>query len=284
MQIRKNDIIIISEFLNEMKLQGKADSTIKEYLSRLTVFAKFLQSRKIDITEFTIDDLFEFRDELLESKLSNRRINLIFTTIRALLSQSDRTPNLNELSSFSKLKLPVKPKRIKRMSNEQLEQFLSWIDTKQENIRAAFWLLYGSGARVGEVVKLTGADIMMKGGSVYIDITDAKWGSDRCVPITDAKAAEIVWRYKQSQTVNSKPIFNLKKRTLQNYAIQFANNTGIEFRCHLLRHMYASRLLENGVPLNYIQFLLGHKNVSMTLHYTQAATVDLTTIAPKINI
>ncbi|WP_261787608.1 site-specific integrase [Lactobacillus taiwanensis] len=50
----------------------------------------------------------------------------------------------------------------------------------------------------------------------------------------------------------------------------------------MLRHTYAALLTEQGVPMPTIQYLLGHKNLGMTAHYTQSAITDLKDLTPEI--
>ncbi|WP_172993849.1 tyrosine-type recombinase/integrase, partial [Lactobacillus helveticus] len=69
---------------------------------------------------------------------------------------------------------------------------------------------------------------------------------------------------------------------LQGYATAFAQKTGINFRCHLLRHTFAGKLTEQGIPLTTIQYLLGHKSLGMTAHYAQSALVNMSEIIPMI--
>ena len=178
----------------------------------------------------------------------------------------------------------VKVKRIKRLTDEELKIFKAYIDGLQENARAAFWLMYGSGCRVGEAAHLRPEDITLRGKTVYIDIHEAKWGSDRCIPIIDQTAAEIVWKYRAELEVDNRPLFRVSKRTLQGYATTFAQKTGIPFHCHLLRHTFAALLTEKGVPLTTVQYLLGHKSLGMTAHYAQSALVDLSDLTPKIEL
>ena len=173
-------------------------------------------------------------------------------------------------------------KRIRRLSDDDFKQFKHHIDGLQPNIRAAFYCLIGTGCRVGEAAHLKPVDVSLRGGSVYIDIQDAKWGSDRTIPITDKEAAQIVWKYREECTIDNRPLFRISRRTLQWYATDFSKKTGIKFYCHLLRHTYAAFLAEKGVPLSTIQYLLGHKSLSMTAHYAQSAITDLSEVTPTI--
>ena len=273
----------IEEFLEDMRMEGKAEGTLREYKRRL----ERVQKLGIDLEkEYT-------KTQVLSHILGTELTELSKTsTIRGLLS----TLHVYFLWAYSKgyiSEVPITPadypknvkvKRIRRLNDEELRIFKAFIDTLQPNARAAFWLMLGSGCRVAEAANLRPDDIILRGKTVYIDIKNAKWGSDRCIPIIDKTAAEIVWRYRAELEVDSRPAFRLSKRTLQGYATDFAQKTGITFRCHLLRHTFAALLSEKGTPLTTIQFLLGHKSLGMTAHYAQSALVDVSDITPKINL
>ena len=273
----------IEEFLKDMRMEGKSEGTLREYKRRL----ERVQKLGIDLEkEYT-------KTQVLSHILGTELTELSKTsTIRGLLS----TLHVYFLWAYSKgyiSEVPITPadypknvkvKRIRRLNDEELRIFKAFIDTLQPNARAAFWLMLGSGCRVAEAANLRPDDIILRGKTVYIDIKNAKWGSDRCIPIIDKTAAEIVWRYRAELEVDSRPAFRLSKRTLQGYATDFAQKTGITFRCHLLRHTFAALLSEKGTPLTTIQFLLGHKSLGMTAHYAQSALVDVSDITPKINL
>lgn len=264
----------IEEFLEDMRMEGKAEGTLREYRRRLEKAQKLGIDLDKSCTKTQL--LSNFCDTKL-AKLSK------VSTIRCLLS----TIHVYFKWSYSKgyiSEVPITPadypkntktKRIKRLSDEELKIFKQYIDKLQENARAAFYLMIGSGCRVGEAAHLRPEDVTLRGKKVYIDIHEAKWGSDRCIPIVDAQAAKIVWRYRTELEVDNRPLFRLSKRTLQGYATNFAKETGINFHCHLLRHTFAGLLAEEGVPLTTIQYLLGHKSLNMTAHYAQSALVDL---------
>ena len=272
----------ITDFLDNLKLEGKAPGTISEYSRRINIFIQYLDQHNIVETAVNQQTMVYFRTYLLRKALNNRTINGIFSTLNVfynwqLLKQYVETNPVN-----AALHLKASQKRIERLSDEEIAVFISWIESLQENLQTAFWLMFGSGARVSEVAKLTATDVFIKDSAVYINITDAKWGSDRQVPIMDQQAALKVWNYRQISELNGKPLFKVSSRTLQTYATKFAQTTGITFHCHLLRHTYAARLLEGGLPITTIQFLLGHKTLNMTAHYTQSAKIDVSNIVPTI--
>ncbi|MER2112091.1 MAG: site-specific integrase [Solibacillus isronensis] len=74
----------------------------------------------------------------------------------------------------------------------------------------------------------------------------------------------------------------MTKRTLQRYAANFVELHGIQFSCHVLRHTFATLLLENGVPIEKIQYLMGHRLVTITRHYTQSAFINLNDLEPSV--
>lgn len=271
-------------FLADMKLEGKADMTLVEYANRLSRFKKYLIHHKKALNEVKHDDIVEFTREMFKNNLNSTTIKCELSTIYVYSLWAVKNGILNHvfLSPADYPKTNTAKKRIRRLSDENIRAFIAYIDSLQENIRAAFWLMYGTGARVGEIAHLMATDVQLRGRAVYINIRDAKWGSDRCVPVLDKQAAKIVWQYRQSVGASNQPLFRVSRRTLQWYATKFAQDTGIEFHCHLLRHTFAARLTEKGVPITTIQYLLGHRTVAMTAYYAQSALVDMTSITPTI--
>lgn len=274
---------MFDDFLDFLRLQKKAPGTVLEYGRRLDQFARYLALCELDSPSLaTTPIIVRYRTYLLKKSLSKRTINAHISTLCVYYNWAVITGLVLQNPIPAGLHLSPDAVRISRITDADLATFVSWADTLQENLRAAFYLMLGSGARVGEVAALTDADIILRDGAVYVNISDAKWGSDRIIPIVDVKAAEIVWEYAKNADISKKPLFRLSKRTLQTYATDFSRQTGIKFHCHLLRHTFASRLLESGVPITKIQYLLGHKTVNMTAHYTQSARIDVTDIAPTI--
>ena len=274
---------IINEFIEEMRLEGRAEGTLREYKQRLNEFSRYLNYKNRFIDQITHEDVSEFTKTLFKKRQKITTIRGKLSTFRIFCLWAFKKGYIAEvIISPDDYPKNVSVNRVKRLTNEELRIFKAYIENLQENARAAFWLLYGSGCRVAEAAHLRPENVTLRGKSVFIDIKDAKWGSDRCIPIINEEAAKIVWKYRSELEIDNRPLFRLSKRTLQGYATQFAKDTGINFHCHLLRHTFAALLTEKGVPLTTIQYLLGHKSLGMTAHYAQSALVDLSDITPEI--
>ena len=273
----------MEKFLEDKRLEGRAPGTIEEYRFRLTEFGVFLKENNLNYQDLTSADISAFSRYLLKKGQKNQTIKNKISTICVINKWMVKEGLLPEVivtdEHYPKI---TNTKRIRRLTDNDFKQFEHHIDGLQPNIRAAFYCMIGTGCRVGEAAHLKPVDVSLRGGSVYIDIQDAKWGSDRTIPITDKKAAQIVWKYREECTIDNRPLFRVSRRTLQWYATDFSKKTGIKFHCHLLRHTYAAFLTEKGVPLPTIQYLLGHKSLSMTAHYAQSAITDLSEVTPTI--
>lgn len=272
------------DFAKELRLEGKAKSTIEEYCRRVRLWYRFLvKNDTLDILSATREQVLAYRGELLASGLNIRSVNVKMSAI-SIYYEKAIMRGLIEVNPVPRgLYIKVQLPNTGRLTDDELMLFEGWIDMLQENIRAAYWCMYGTGARVGEVARLSHSDVTVERGVVMINIRDAKWGSDRRVPIMNKKAAQVVFAFTRTQGPSNKPLFRLSKRTLQTYATQFADKTGIPFHCHVLRHTFATRLVEKGVPQVKVQHMLGHKSLNMTMHYIQNAEFDLNTIAPTID-
>ena len=150
----------------------------------------------------------------------------------------------------------------KNLSEEEFVLLVK--NTLKKHHRVAWLLAYESGLRVSEVIFLKPEDIDLKGRKILIK--DSKYGRDRVVPLAKS------FRPKMMAQIPLK----CKIRALQDSfkrAIQRANLRP-ELSVHSLRHSFALRCLEKGVPINQVQLLLGHSNISTTSVYLRANPKD----------
>lgn len=270
------------KYLNHLQLEGKAENTIETYQYHLIAFVEWLEKEHLNFKTLHPSDLVRFKEELLQQNKSGRTINCIISCVKSFFDFLilNNVVEINPVSNLLRIKVPAY--RQNRLTDEELQHFYHYINKLQINARAAFYLLIGSGARVSEITHLTKSDFHYKNNRLYINISDAKYGSDRVIPVLHTKAMHVLQDYLNSIDVSSLPAFRISKRTLQRYAANFAQQIGIPFSCHVLRHTYATLLLENGVPIEKIQYLLGHKSVNITRHYTQSAFLNIDDLVPTL--
>ena len=150
----------------------------------------------------------------------------------------------------------------KSVTPEEFVKLIKAIAKKEKQFRVAALLAYGAGMRISEVKKCSKEHF--KGQS--IEIRGSKYGVDRIVPIPKG------WRPWMDLYLPLKKSVRSIDRNFKTYAAKAKLNP--EYTFHSLRHGFATRLIERGVPLNHIQVLLGHSDISTTGIYLKARPID----------
>lgn len=271
-------MFLMDEYLKYLRLERKAKNTVETYKYHLTTFLSWVYNENYKLESMKPVDLLDFKECLLMQNKSERTVNSIISCLRGYFDYLVLREVVKSNPVTNLLRIKVPSYRQERLTDPQLDVFFRYIDTLKPHVRAAFYLMIGSGARVSEVTNLRKEDFRIENDQLFIDIKNAKWGSNRYIPIVDVKAAEVVFNYVRTIDVSSLPAFRISKRTLQTYATKFSDKYGIPFSCHVLRHTFATLLLEKGVQIEKIQYLLGHKSLDMTRHYTQSAYIDVSNL------
>jgi integrase/recombinase XerD len=149
------------------------------------------------------------------------------------------------------------------MNEDEYNRLISLV--KKDHHRLAFNLAYNSGLRVGEVVKLKPEEIDIKGKRIFIK--DSKWGKDRVVPLPKGFPAKYI------KLIPLKCGIRALEIAFKNYV----KKSGVpkpDLHFHSLRHSFAIKCMEKGIPLNQIQVLLGHENISTTSVYLKINPKD----------
>lgn len=156
-----------------------------------------------------------------------------------------------------------KAKRLpKSVRPEEFKKLIFVIPPIKKMIKVSFLLAYGSGMRVSEVLRCR--EEHFRGTSIFIP--ESKYGVERVVPIPKG------WR---KEFLNHLPI-KRTVRTLERWFNKYAELAKLQsaYTFHSLRHGFATRALESGVPINQVQVLLGHANLATTSIYTKANPID----------
>lgn len=145
--------------------------------------------------------------------------------------------------------------------------------------RALFELLYGSGLRLSEAVALDLGDLHLE--TAWLTVS-GKGGKQRRVPLTDACIGALSGYLKvRRAAVGEKAVFTgrsgrrLGQRQIQKRLQQAAAAGGRHLSPHMLRHSFASHLLQNAGDIRAVQELLGHSRLSSTQIYTKLDAAHL---------
>jgi integrase/recombinase XerD len=195
------------------------------------------------------------------------------------------------------LQLPRMPRTLPRvlLSVEQVCRLLAEPDVEGltgVRDRAMLELLYGTGMRRSELMKLQIADVDLTNGTVFIG--QGKGRRDRYVPMGDS-AVHWIRRYlaevrplitaSQANAPTAWTLFltdygePFEKSRLTDLVARYLRAIGVEHgACHALRHACATHMLEAGADLRFIQALLGHADLNTTQIYTHVAIGKLAAV------
>jgi len=151
------------------------------------------------------------------------------------------------------------PKSIKE---EEFKLLVSKLRKKNTEAKIAFLLAYESGLRVSECKNLQPEQIQAN----FIQVLSGKGDKDRTVPLPKT------WKPYMKDLLPIKKTIRSLQRNFTTCVKKAKLNP--EYSFHSLRHGFATRLIENGMPLSHIQMLMGHSNISTTNVYTRARPMD----------
>lgn len=269
------------EWLTELANHGREAWTIKTYRDRLRWLGEWLTSVELKATEVTRGSIEQWLSDQRERGLSSksRAANLsVARNFFAWLSERghvDRSP----LVGVGSIKIPRRLPRI--LQPEDVLKVIAAARTSRELVVVE--LLYGSGIRLSELLSATvsGTDLSEEGGRILVR---GKGGHERRPPISRPAAAAIrAWlperaviasKFKrQSDALLVGRQGALKRSMVRNIVYQIAERTTIDKAVypHLLRHCFATHLLEGGADVRTVQELLGHANLATTQIYTHVA-------------
>lgn len=283
----------IAQFLEMMIAErGLAKNSVIGYERDLLDFKQFLSSNKLNELTTHSQNISAFIQYLAQKKLSPRSINRKLSTIKNyynfLISENHTSTNPVILVDLPRYKPPL-PSTLSISEIKQLIDFCNHDPSPMGiRIKAMIYLLYASGLRVSELVSLKMASILINKASGEIRkvfTVLGKGNKERAVVIND-QAAKSLEEYLSIRDQFINPKLALSKlylfpslssagyMTRQNFAIllkQVALEAGLDpeqISPHVLRHSFASHLLEGGADLRTIQELLGHADIGTTQIYT----------------
>jgi integrase/recombinase XerD len=256
----------------ELLLAGYSGRTRKNYLGYIRRFGEW-SPRPLRQTGAE-----EVRDYLLYL-VRHRRVS---RSVRGQALGALRFLTRKVLGRPSELDLIPMPRRSRQLpavlSREEVEALIR--AARHPTREALVMFLYSAGLRVGELIRLKPEDLESERG--LIRVRQAKGRKDRYTLLSDRAlgAARRHWKLQPASPwlfPGSRPEAHITARTVQKTVRAIARRAGIERKVtpHILRHSFATHLLEAGTDLRYIQMLLGHASTRTTEIYTHVSQRDL---------
>ena len=300
---------LVEDFLQFLRHErGQSDNTARTYAALLGRFIAWAQKENLtDWKQVEPRHLMSFlqheRERRLETepadsprRLSGESVYLEIAALRAFYKFAENE-KLLPLNAAENLSLPRRWKRLpKALTDDEIKKLLApEIPETPESVResAILELAYASGLRLSELKNLRLEQLHLEAG--FINVI-GKGNKERVVPV-GRKAVEALNRYIE----NARPKFITPKSPANVFLTQrgtpFAAVTlwlrikgrvqragiGRNVTPHMLRHSFATHLLEHGADLRVIQELLGHANISTTEIYTHVAGNRLREIHKKFH-
>lgn len=273
---------LILKFIDELKYEKNySELTVNGYLYNLNIFLEFLNEKNIkNYNKVTYHDIRDFISYLYDINYNNRTISRNISAIRSFFKflKSNNYIDNNPCILISNPKLE---KRLPKFLNfEDTNKLLNAFDNNNYiGLRNSLILeiLYSTGIRVSEITNIKLKDISMSNKSVVIT---GKGNKQRIVYFGTICLNLIELYLKKSYTilnVNNSDYLILSKRgkkindrEIRSIVDDAAKIAGIEMKIspHVLRHTYATHMLNEGADLRSVQELLGHENLSTTQVYT----------------
>lgn len=283
----EQDLVRIEQFLDALWLERNlAENSLSAYRRDLSMVVEWLHHRGLSLVTAQSGDLQTLLAERVEGGYKATSTARMLSAVRRLFQHLYRE-KIRDDDPSALLASPKLPQRLpKDLSEAQVERLLQ-APTVEEPIelrdKAMLEVLYATGLRVSELVGLTMSDVSLRQGVVRVI---GKGNKERLVPLGE----EAVYWLEQYLTHGRPWLLNgqsldilfpsnrarqMTRQTFWHRIKHYAQLAGIDsekLSPHVLRHAFATHLLNHGADLRVVQMLLGHSDLSTTQIYTHVAT------------
>ncbi len=284
------DSYLVEQFLDAMWMErGLSENTLISYRNDLFKLLGWMSDSNFLLGFISISGLQDYQSWLMEQGFKQTSRARMLSAIRRLFQYLHRE-KVRADDPSALLVSPKLPQRLpKDLSEQQVEKLLNAPDPNipiELRDRAMLELLYATGLRVTELVSLTMENISLRQGVVRVI---GKGGKERLVPMGEnaidwietflEKGRPMLLGEKSSDVVfPSKRARQMTRQTFWHRIKFYAALADIDAEAlspHVLRHAFATHLLNYGADLRVVQMLLGHSDLSTTQIYTHVATERL---------
>jgi integrase/recombinase XerC len=272
----------IQTFINHLKFEKRySKHSLIAYQTDLLQFAAYLKEQysATELRDIQATFIRSWLVKLMETGLDPRSINRKISTLKSFYKYALKSGWV-DISPMGKISSPKVPKRLPvYIEAEKLDLLLDHIEFTSDfnglRDHLILELFYGTGMRLSELIGLTVQDVDLR--QLQLKVT-GKRNKQRIIPLFQALAKQIEKYIDQRNTIQStndcllvlesgKPlypgfVYRLVKEKLSLISTQQKRSP------HVLRHSFATEMLNKGAELNAIKEILGHANLSATQVYT----------------
>lgn len=279
----------VASYLRHLQVErGLARSTLASYRSDLRDYCAHLERRRLDPLTATRPDVTAYLAALREAGMAPATIARRMAALKTFYQYLAQTGEVGE-DPTGGMEAPRQPRRLpKVLSVAEVERLLAQprpVDAAGCRDAAMLELMYATGTRVSELVGLDCADVSLELG--YLRCV-GKGSKERHVPVGTAALAALARYLERARPELSRNpaetalFLNQRGRRLTRQGFwkiikRHARDAGIErpITPHVLRHSFATHLLQNGADLRSVQEMLGHSDIATTQVYTHLGRADL---------
>ncbi len=283
---------LVQDYMEYCRLEkGLATNTLEAYGRDLARLVKFCGKRRLDIDQVANGDIAAFIDSLYGDGLSSRSVARYIATLRSyyrylLESETitvDPTADVSSPGQWKQL-----PKFLTMAEVDSLLEAPDPQTARGSRDRAMMQLLYATGLRVSELIQVQRTHLNAEMGVLR---TRGKGDKDRIVPVGRQALAAIDEYVEQDRPLLLKqkvsPYLFVTQRggpmtrqafwkLLKRHGLQAGITKNLS--PHVVRHSFATHLLERGADLRSVQMMLGHADISTTQIYTHVLRERLRTV------
>lgn len=282
-------------FLDYLRVErGLAENSIVAYQRDLKRFENFLEERNVALRDVVSEHILHFQSALRAANQAESSISRSISALRTFFNYLGREKNFRD--PMSEIEQSRQPRRLpKALTVNEVVSLIEASSSSGDSIRlrdrALLELLYGTGARVSELVDLDVLDFLkVENTENAVDTIKlrGKGSKERIVPLGSFATAAV-----QEYLVRLRPVLaskskrpssalflnqrgtRLTRQSAWQFVLEAARKVGLEGKVspHVFRHSYATHLLDGGADIRVVQELLGHASVTTTQIYT-LVTID----------
>lgn len=284
-------IKLFLEFLQKDK--KLSNNTLQSYKRDITQYESYINEENLQYLKVTKDDIKKYLENLKNIGKKTSTISRNLASIRSFYQYLVRTKKIKE-DPTEGIQSPKVEKRVPSiLSSKEVELLLEQpkaVDLKGIRDKAMLEFAYATGMRVTEIINLNIEDVNLKEG--YVSCTNAN--KQRNIPLGAISINALKEYIKKARpylikSEDEKSLFvniNGKRLTRQGFwkIVKFYKEQAHidkDITPHVLRHSFATHLLQNGADLKAIQVMLGHSDISSTQVYMQFQDEGLKNIYKK---